>query len=430
MQHILEFEKFVLNEETSKIYPSRTAPAVWPSKLEDSPNWDILKSMGFTEKGIITRTGTFVVQDPDGQEYSLTKSGYVRTSPTYMLTYAGPNNIDGMFLYLINKYLPSWKKKIGGNLNDDDLQILAKIQQLKDSEEKKLNLPTHPNLNSEQIKFLDLVCRDDKDVPSKWTYNNGEIDVQGDVKLKSNVKHPSYKGIGFSPRKHGIKFGHVEGKFDADSLGLRTMEGMGFPHTVDGIFTCSYNQLQSLAGSPQKVGGSFLCEGSELQSLEGAPQKVGGGFYCDYNKLQSLEGAPQKVGGDFSCVQNPLQTLAGAPFEIEGDFSCSKFLITNKGSWNPPSWSRESFSSKWDWEGWLKVLARGNPDAQRLMSTLPYLSPNWFNEELQRDPGKTVHLLASCWKNMPEDMKSKIKIPPGYEDEFDLFKGFDELGLF
>jgi len=27
-------------------------------------------------------------------------------------------------------------------------------------------------------------------------------------------------------------------------------------------------------------------------------------------------------------------------------------------------------------------------------------------------------------------MKSKIKIPPGYEDEFGLFSGFDELGLF
>ena len=135
MQHILKFEKFVLNEGTSKIYPSRTPPAVWPSKLEDSPNWDILKSMGFTEEGIIPRTGTFVVRAPDGQAYNLTKSEYVRNSPIYMLTYAGPNNIDGMFLYLINKYLTSWKKKIGGNLNDDDLQILTKIQQLKDSEE-------------------------------------------------------------------------------------------------------------------------------------------------------------------------------------------------------------------------------------------------------------------------------------------------------
>jgi len=429
MQHILKFEKFVLNEGTSKIYPSRTPPAVWPSKLEDSPNWDILKSMGFTEEGIIPRTGTFVVRAPDGQAYNLTKSGYVRNSPIYMLTYAGPNNIDGMFLYLINKYLTSWKKKIGGNLNDDDLQILTKIQQLKDSEEKKLNLPTHPNLDIEQIKFLDLVCRDDNNVPSKWTYNNGEIDVQGDVILKSKVKHPSYRGIGFSPRKHGIKFGHVEGVFDANSLGLRTMKGMGFPHTVDN-FLCYYNQLQSLEGSPQKVGGDFVCSGNQLQSLEGAPREVGGHFDCSYNHLQSLEGAPHKVGGNFGCKNNPLQTLAGAPIQIGGDFSCSNFLITNKGGWNLSSRSRNLISSEWGPEGWLKVLQEGDPDAQRLMATLPYLSPDWFNEELQRDPGKTVHMLAPIWKHMPKDIKSKIKIPPGYENEFDLFRGFDDLGLF
>jgi len=64
------------------------------------------------------------------------------------------------------------------------------------------------------------------------------------------------------------------------------------------------------------------------------------------------------------------------------------------------------------------------------MKTLPYLQPDWWNSELQRDPGKTVHLLAPWWKGMPEDIKSGIVIPSGYEDEFDLFSGFNELGLF
>jgi hypothetical protein len=31
---------------------------------------------------------------------------------------------------------------------------------------------------------------------------------------------------------------------------------------------------------------------------------------------------------------------------------------------------------------------------------------------------------------MPKDMQSAIKIPKGYEDDFELFSGFDELGLF
>jgi len=451
MIYINKFKTFVLNEKTTKISPDRTSPSVWPSRLDDSPYWDILKSMGFTEKRIITHTGTFVIEAPDGQIYNLTKSGYLRVDPKYMLTYAGPQNIDGLFLFLIKRYLPSWKKKIGRNSNDNHLKILAKIQQLIDLEEKKLNLPNHPNLSAEQIKFLDLVCRDDNDVPSKWTYNNGEIDVKGDVILKNRIKHPSYTGIGSRPKKHEIKFGHIKGNFICDSLGLRSMEGKGFPHTVDGDFKCSYNQLLNLKGSPKKVGGSFVCEGSNLQSLEGAPQTIGLGFYCSYNQLQSLEGAPQTVDGDFSCRSNqltslqgapqkvkgyfdcrvnPLQTLAGAPIEIGGEFSCSEFRITNNGGRNFFNLSEESFSSKWDLNGWIEVLKKGSPESQKLMATLPYITSNWFNKEFQRDPGKTVHWLAPIWKNLDPKVKAGIKIPPEYKDQFDLFSGFDELELF
>jgi len=100
---------------------------------------------------------------------------------------------------------------------------------------------------------------------------------------------------------------------------------------------------------------------------------------------------------------------------VGGDFHCDAFRL-EQGEWNP--------------SGWLKVLTTGNAAAQKLILTLPWLQPDWWNSELQRDPGKTVHLLASCWNHMPEEMKSKIVIPPGYEDEFGLFSGFDELGLF
>jgi hypothetical protein len=85
---------------------------------------------------------------------------------------------------------------------------------------------------------------------------------------------------------------------------------------------------------------------------------------------------------------------------------------------------------KWNMEGWLEVLNTGTPAAQKLILTLPWLQPNWWNSELQRDPGKTVHLLATVWNDMTKNMQSAIKIPKGYEDDFELFSGFDELGLF
>jgi len=121
------------------------------------------------------------------------------------------------------------------------------------------------------------------------------------------------------------------------------------------------------------------------------------------------------VGGNFFCSDNQLTSLVGAPQAIDGVFDCDAFRI-ELGEWNP--------------SGWLKVLTTGNAAAQKLILTLPYLQPDWWNSELQRDPGKTINLLAPWWKYMPEKMKSQIVIPPGYEDEFGLFSGFDELGLF
>jgi len=100
---------------------------------------------------------------------------------------------------------------------------------------------------------------------------------------------------------------------------------------------------------------------------------------------------------------------------VGGIFQSNSFEL-KQGNWNP--------------SGWEKILTTGNAAAQKLMKTLPWTQPDWWNSELQRDPGKTVHLLAPWWNHMPEDLKSKIVIPPGYENEFGLFSGFDELGLF
>ena len=143
------------------------------------------------------------------------------------------------------------------------------------------------------------------------------------------------------------------------------------------------------------VRGDFDCSGKGLKSLSGISfGHVSGNFYCQRNQLTSLEGAPQTVDGYFTCDE----------FELD--------------------------PGEWNMEGWLEVLRTRTGEAKKLILTLPYIQPDWWNSELQRDPGKTVHLLAPWWKDMPENMKSKIKIPSGYENEFNLFSEFDELGLF
>jgi hypothetical protein len=210
----------------------------------------------------------------------------------------------------------------------------------------------------------------------------------------------------------------------------------GAPQKVGGIFSCAGNQLTSLKGATQNVGGNFWCHQNQLTSLEGAPQTVNGNFHCYYNRLTSLEGAPQTVkknfhcyknqltslkgapetvGGNFECSNNKLQSLEGAPHTINGGFRCDEFHL---------------YSGKWNMQGWVEVLNTGTPAAQKLISTLPWIQPDWWNQELQRDPGKTVHLLSTMWNHMPKDMQSAIKIPKGYEGDLELFSGFDELGLF
>ena len=206
----------------------------------------------------------------------------------------------------------------------------------------------------------------------------------------------------------------VEGSFNCDNIRLKSLRGISFGH-VSGNFNCNNNLLTSLTGAPQTVDGNFHCDRNQLTSLAGAPQTVDRHFDCSHNQLTSLEGAPQTVGGYFACEGNLLTSLAGAPQTVGEDFWCEEFQL-DQGEWNM--------------QGWVRVLNTGTAAAKKLILTLPWLQPDWWNSELQRDPEKTVHLLSTMWNHMPKDMQSAIKIPRGYEDDFELFSGFDEMGLF
>lgn len=395
MKHLQPFSQFFsLHEMASKVFVGTPKIGSWVSNLEDSPRWPILSGMGFSAGVGSSRTkkDTHIVVAPDGKKFHLTKAGYVRTSTSGISAHFGQEDLDTMLFYLIERYYGRWKSKIGRNPSPEDAKLDLEIQKIRDVEDSILFPTPDANLNTQQLKFLNSVCRDGYGATSQWTFNvrTGEIDVDGNVTLGSKIDHPSYRGTESIPAKVGLKFGHIKGNFTAFQIGMTTMSGKGFPHTVDGNFNCQHNKLVDLIGSPFEV------------------------------------------GVDFNCQQNPLQTLAGAPIKIGGDFLCDTFMTTNKGTLEYMRRMKQGywFDCNWDPEGWLKVLKDGNPNAQRLMATLPYLSPDWFNKEFQRDPGKTVHMLAPLWKLLDPKVRAGIKIPPGYEDEFDLFKGFDELGLF
>ena len=157
--------------------------------------------------------------------------------------------------------------------------------------------PIKPKAPASKQKIIDgdLKAFLGKIVKGVYKIDGPLINVNGDVTI-SDIdnqwdKNPMSleqisKFIGGGRLK--IRFGTVTGEFHCDGnyssktiAKLKTMEG--FPHTVNGSFTVSHQ---------------------EITNLEHAPTNVGGDFYCAYNRLlRSLSGSKQriKVGGDFSC---------------------------------------------------------------------------------------------------------------------------------
>jgi len=258
---------------------------------------------------------------------------------------------------------------------------------------------TTVTLTKEQEAFLNRYTT------GTWSVNpaTGLVDVRGSFDC-------SYRKL---ESLAGIQFGTVTGSFSCFTNQLTTLAGA--PRTVEGDFDCSVNQLTTLDGAPQTVEGDFDCSTNKLTTLIGAPQTVGGSFLCYSNKLTTLIGAPQTVKGRFYCYSNKLTTLEGAPQTVKGSFRYNSFELK---------------PDKWNLAGWLQVLRTGSMDAKRLILTLPYLQPDWWNSELSKDPARTIQLLAPVWSQMSDEFKRGIRIPPGYEDRFGMRSEFSELGLF
>ena len=258
---------------------------------------------------------------------------------------------------------------------------------------------TSNTLTAEQEEFLNQYTK------GTWSVNpaTGLVDVQGSF----DCSNRGLKSLG------GIRFGMVTGNFSCADNQLTNLEGA--PQTVEGYFYCAFNKLTTLEGAPRTVEGNFSCAFNKLTTLIGAPRTVEEDFYCSYNKLTTLVGAPQTVTGNFRCDRNQLTTLAGAPMTVEGNFWGDVFKLES-GEWNPT--------------GWMQVLRTGSTDAKRLILTLPYLQPDWWNSELSKDPARTIQKLVPWWSQMSDELKREIRIPPGYEDRLGMRSEFSDLGLF
>ena len=258
---------------------------------------------------------------------------------------------------------------------------------------------TSGTLTPKQEAFLDRYTK------GTWSVNptTGLVDVQGTF----YCSHRKLKSL------YEIQFGTVTGNFYCDYNQLTTLEGA--PLTVGVTFSCWGNELTTLEGAPLTVGGTFDCSVNQLTTLTGAPRTVEGGFDCSTNKLTTLIGAPQTVKGRFWCYNNQLTTLVGAPQTVKGSFRCNAFEL-KPGQWNLA--------------GWEQVLHTGSSEARKLISTLPYLQPDWWNSEISSNPIGTLLRLAAVWDRLPEDIKGGIKIPSNLQNDFDNFLDLERAGIF
>ena len=115
-----------------------------------------------------------------------------------------------------------------------------------------------------------------------YKFNNGKIDVDGDVRLQIN--RPQLPGP--------VKFGNVTGNFIISASRLTSLRGC--PDTVGENFICSHNDLESLEGGPRQVGGSYSAIENPLESVQGIAQQIGGTLWLP-ETMEQMQGQIRKM---------------------------------------------------------------------------------------------------------------------------------------
>ena len=172
-------------------------------------------------------------------------------------------------------------------------------------------------LTKGQLFWLNQAVVNNKQTPvkSSWKYENGVVNVEGNVK------------ISFRTKKLLVKFGVITGDFNSESSSLETFEN--FPDEIQGNFICRYcTKITSLKGFPKKVVGNVLLERfSKLKTLDGLSKDIGANLTLkDFSSLESLKGCPSIIKGNFSCMGAlSLKNFIGAPKTIEGTLNFGEY---------------------------------------------------------------------------------------------------------
>jgi len=236
--------------------------------------------------------------------------------------------------------------------------------------------------------LLDLT---DMKVPKKNTFKKLVFNVQDrTVSIFSSFKIPTDLIEEFLT--YGYTLDHVE---DFNLYGGRNETYLLTKEKCDLIFpkSCDYFVLSYFSFSPD-------CRDVHLFP----PFKKHMGVVIDgginnFNCLSSDQ--PQKIEDlIFSCPD--LNSLSGLTISDARrvDIGYEMMNYHKEGLIFPDHYKQSGIQTTgWDYENWFKVLSEGTPKQRKLISTLPFLNADYFNELIEKDFRKVLFMLGDLWDN-------------------------------
>lgn len=147
------------------------------------------------------------------------------------------------------------------------------------------------------------------DQEDKITTDDYVIDADGAVHVNTSVS--MYRST--PNRRLPVQFAVVDGDCVFEDMKLKSLKGA--PHTVNGDFNCSWNDLTTLQHAPTTLGAgaSFGCSHNKLTSLAHAPPHAAE-LTCDHNLLKNLVDAPPC--DVLWAPNNPFESFKNTPDHI------------------------------------------------------------------------------------------------------------------
>ena len=153
------------------------------------------------------------------------------------------------------------------------------------------------------------------EINGSYTTDGDIVNVAGDIKLRGLARIP-------------IKFGVIDGDFNAQFCGLTTLDNM--PDVVTKNVSLQSNKLITLLGCTPKIGKDLVLNGNRnLVTLSGCPEFIIGTLdLCNCN-VGNLHGIARHVGKDLMLGQNRLGNLGDFPEEVGGSADLTNnFILT------------------------------------------------------------------------------------------------------